>query len=208
MQALDEFYKSSDEAPSHPRLRDWARRLEQDGTMAEVELYRPGTALGLAQTEMNLQFTENGRKQPLETFAWDDELNAGLIQLGIKAADVEHESDRFALALRGAFRKAVREFGDGYFNAVLVTFIRGSVLAQFEAIKDVLEYLPNTPPEETKSSKLCRELIAAEISARARELTAKLRYDRSDADKILVGAISRYLDERFTVSIRRGLGLL
>jgi len=72
-------------------------------------------------------------------------------------------------------RKAEREFGDGYFNAVLVDLIKDSDLTRHQEIAEVLKYAyANRPHQEGGAFDrytICRELIADAISGRARELT-------------------------------------
>jgi hypothetical protein len=51
-------------------------------------------------------------------------------------------------------------------------------------------------------------MVASAISGRAGELTQCLGYGQEDAKQILVEALARYLDARFTVSTRRQLGWL
>ncbi len=71
-----------------------------------------------------------------------------------------------------------------------------------------LRKVQNTPNHEGKSYGRCREAIADAISGRAHELKDKLGYSENEAKPILVHAIARYLDERFSVTSRRRLGLL
>src|SRR6266699_1670827 len=125
MTKLDDFFSKPTES-LHPRLRNWKTRLAGAGTSATLEVYRPETEIGESEPEMNLQFTKDGNLLPLETVPWDDDLNAGLIQLRVRAVAPEQEAERFALGLRAALRKAEREFGDGYFNAVLVELLKDS----------------------------------------------------------------------------------
>ena len=209
MTVLDDFFRGPADALAHPRLRDWKRRLTQPGVSAALELYRPSTALGLTQTEMNLHFTENGNPQPLETIDWDDDLNTGLIQLGVRAVNIDQEAERFALGLRASLRKAEREFGDGFFNAVLLEFIKDSDLTSYLQIAEVLKHTyGNRPCHDGKSYGSCREMIADAIGGRARELAGPLSYPEEEAKRILVDALARFIDERFSVSNRRRLGLL
>ena len=207
--ALDDFFKAPVATLLDPRLRNWEQRLKQPGVKAELELNRPATALGLAQTEMLLQFTENGKPQPLDTVAWDDDLNTGLIQLQVRSSNTKQEAERFALGLRGAFRKAGREFGDGLLNSVLIELITDSDLTRYPEIAEVLKHSTALQPNhESKRYNLCREMIVDAISGRAHELKEKLGYQDEEAKPILVQALARYLDERFSVSNRRRLGLL
>lgn len=212
MTTLDDFFKTPSDAAPHPRLRNWKRRLAQPGVKAELELYRPATALGIAQTDMNLHFTENGAVQPLEVVAWDDDLNTGLLHLGVRSINAEQEAERFTLGLRGALRKAEREFGNGFFNSVLVDLIKDSDLTRYPQIAEGIEHSSALPPNrEGKAAErynLCREMIADAIGGRARELTGPLHYPQDEAKQIIVSALAHYLDERFSISRRRELGML
>jgi hypothetical protein len=212
MTTLDDFFRVSAPVPPHPRLRHWKERLSQTDVKAELELYQPPTLLGVEPTDMNLRFIENGKPEQLETVAWDDDLNTGLIQLGVRAINSEQEAQRFALGLHAALRKAGREFGDGYLNSALLDFLKDSDLSHYPEIAEVLKYtFGNAPKREGKAEKkyqLCREMITDAFSGRAQELTGPLKYPQDEAKQILVAALARYLDERFSVSHRRRLGLL
>ena len=79
MTTLDDFFTKPIES-LHP-LRNWKARLAESGNSATLEVYRPEADLGQSQPEMNLQFAKDGNLLTLETIQWDDDLNAGLIQL-------------------------------------------------------------------------------------------------------------------------------
>ena len=211
MTTLDDFFSKTTES-LHPRLRNWKTRLNEGNTSATLEVYRPETAVGSLQPEMNLQFTKDGNLLPLETVPWDDDFNAGLIQLKVHAIAPEQEAERFSLGLRAALRKAEREFGNGYFNAVLLDLLKDSDLNGNAEIAEVLQHAYSNSPHREGGAfdryTICRELIADAISGRARELTGPLNYTQEEAKRILVSALARYLDERFSVSSRRRLGLL
>jgi hypothetical protein len=211
MPTLDDFFAPKAE-PAHPRLREWKRRLAPESASASLEVFRPKGAFGQGRPEMQVHFKEAGRPTQLDTVSWDDDLNAGLIRLGVKSVSPEQEAKRFALGLRAAMKKAGREFGDGYFNAVLVDLIKESDLTRHREIAEVMQYAYATAPHREGGAfdryTICRELIADAISGRARELTQNLGYSQEEAKGILVSAIARYLDERFSVSSRRELGML
>jgi hypothetical protein len=161
---------------------------------------------------MVLHITSNGQPQPLEIVPWDDDLNTGLIRLGVRCIDADQEADRFAIGLRGSLRKAEREFGDGYLNAVLLDLIRDSDLPRYREIAEIFQYSTALEMDRdgraTRSYNICREIIADAIAARAHELSDGLHYTEDEAKPILVQALARYLDERFSVTSRRRLGLL
>lgn len=211
MTTLDEFFEKPADL-RHPRLRNWKLRLEQLQTSATLDVSRQETEFGQARPEMHVQFQQDGKLLPLETVPWDDYLNSGLIHLCVRSVSLEKEAERFALGLRAALRKAEREFGDGYFNAVLVDLIKDSDLTRHAPIAEVMTYThANVPHREGGAYDrytICRELIAEAIGGRAKELRDVLSYPPEEAKHILVDALARYLDERFSVSSRRALGLL
>ena len=182
------------------------------GTSAASEVSREATEFGQARPEMHVQFREHGNLLPEETVPWDDYLNSGLIRLRVRSVSPEQEAERFALGLRAALRKLEREFGDGYFNAVLVDLIADSGLTGHAPIAEVMKYASaNAPQREggpTIRYTICRELIAEAIGGRAKELKDVLGYAPEEAKHILVAALARYLHERFSVSSRWALGLL
>jgi len=193
---------------AHPRLRHWAARIKS-GATAVLELYQPATALGEVQTDIALHFKARDVPDSLEVCDWDDDLNAGLIALRVRAADSTNETARFALGLRAAMRKTTREFGDGFFNSVLLELVNESDLSRHAAIAEVVRHAhANAPYREGRSYDPCRDMIADAISGRMYELKNELGYPPTEARDILVSSLACYLDERFSVSSRKRLGLL
>lgn len=210
MSTINDFFSRPAVEPADPRLRNWKTFLAEPNTTATLEVDLPESDLGQLQPEMHLQFLKDGKALSRETVSWDDELNDGLIhQLSVRGVNSEQESERFALGLRAAFRKSVQEFGDSYFNAVLVELLHDNGFTQNAEIANVLKHaLVNRPYPDHNQYKTCRELIENVIRARLKELTQSLKYPRADALQILISALARYLDIRFSVSSRRRLGLL
>jgi hypothetical protein len=173
---------------------------------AEISLTSPICSLLLfvpTPTEENAV-----KEQQPQQFEWDDELNASLVGLGVRARDIKQEGLRFSLGLRAALRKVERRYGDGYLNAVLVDLVDESDLSRNGEIAEVRKYLHANPAERSKSYAACRELIANEIGGRAVELRDQLKYPPDEVKAVMEKALATYLDERFSVSSRRQLGLL
>jgi hypothetical protein len=107
---------------------------------------------------------------------------------------------------------AEREFGDGYFNAFLVDLIKDSDLIGHAPIAEVMKYASANAPHREGGPydryTICRELIAEAIGGLAKELKDVLGYSAAEAKDILVSALARYLDERFSVNHRQALGKL
>ncbi len=208
MQTLDALFRQKPDALSHPRLRRWRAFLERPDAKAELEVFRPVVPIGQASTELTLRLSENGGPPAEVEFLWDEVLNDGLVKLGVRAADAGQEALRFANMLREACNLASRQYGDGYLNHALRSFLEGSDLAQYPAIASVLEGMhPNHLPEDERIAEL-RDMVADAVSGRAHELVENLRYTEDEAKAILVAAIARYIDDRFSISYRRQRGLL
>lgn len=206
MATVNIFDDSIDESP-HPRLRFW-NELIRSGKIAKLEIYRPAATIGMFQPKMFVHFYQDEKEVKLDEADWEQVLNEGLIALKVPATDKDNESQRFGLGLRDSLGTVEKEYGNGYFNAVLLDLIYESEINREEVIADVLQHTYRSHVEGGRSYDHCRESIALGISGRARELTLKLGYSPQDMKEILTKAIATYLDDRFSVSNRRRLGLL
>jgi hypothetical protein len=146
-------------------------------------------------------------KTPIQV-EWDNGVNAGLVDLGIRAINLQQEGERFALGIRAALQKVERKFGDGYVSSVLVTLLDDSQLCKEGEIAEVRKFIHINLPERSKTYNRCREEIADEIGGRAVELRHKLTYKLGEAKAVMRKALAIFLDERFSVSSRRNFGLL
>ncbi len=167
MNELDNMLDVPSETALPPLVR-YCKSRKEAGDKIAVELYRPDTVGGLSRTDLVIRrWEDDGEREPQQV-EWDDGVNAGLVDLGIKAIDREQEGERFALVIRAALRKAERRYGDGYLNAVLVDLLDESDLCKGGEIADVRKYVRINSPQRNKSYIACRELIANEIGGRAR----------------------------------------
>jgi len=203
MTTLDTLFRAPIDPLPHPWLREWRRRLQRPESRAELELSRAETWLGLPRAELTIRYTENGSPPAEEVIPWDDTLNEGLVRLHVRAVTTDQEAFRFSLGLRAAFRGAANEHGDGYFNHALRVFLEESDLAACPEIAGALMDLPPRHPTAATNAGPVREMIADAISGRAHELTGQLGYPEPDAKRILVAALARYLDDRFSITCRR-----
>jgi hypothetical protein len=210
MTTFDDIFGASPDASSHPKLRFWKQRKAQaDVNEVRCEVRRPRDLIGYKPAKLYVHFFAPGGSELLcDEADWDDELNAGLIEMGVKAIDDENEAQRFSLGLRAALRPAERRYGDGFFNAVLVEWVRDSPFAEVELVREILPHVHANRPYRGHGTSYeeCRELVETAIRAGALELTEGLHYPRGEAERILAGAIAQYLDERFSVSVGRAMG--
>jgi hypothetical protein len=207
MNELDKMLDAPGET-ALPTLVQYYKSRKAAGDRIEVELYRPDAAGGLSRTELVIRRWEQENEQEPRQVEWDDGVNAGLVDLGIRATDLQQEGERVALGIRAALRKIERKYGDGYVNAVLVDLIDESDLSKRGEIADVRKHVHTNRPERTRSYSECRGLIANEISGRAVELRDKLKYTPEQIKEVMTKALAIFLDERFSVSSRRHFGLL
>src|SRR5437870_2541453 len=120
---IEDFFHEAEVPGNFPLLRFVAAKKEQ-GYVPVFELNRPRETLGFRKAKIVVQFYKNGQEGDYKDDDWDDNLNAGLVQLGVKSKNPDEEKDRFALGLRAALKMPEKRYGDGYFNAMLNDFIR------------------------------------------------------------------------------------
>lgn len=207
--SVDVFFPNTPEGPSHPRLRAWKQRIEVEKQEASIELHRALATIGLSRVRMYVHFYANGEIQATDEADWEQVLNEGLILLKVRAIDRRNEIDRFTMGLRDGFQQIEKEYGNGYFNSVLLDLIDESDLNKLQEIDDVLKYIYHDRTEKsTKTHDMCRDAIALGLGARARELHKNLDYSKEEATLMMTTVLAQYLDERFSVSSRRRFGLL
>jgi hypothetical protein len=204
---LDKMLEAPGDMVLPPVVRYCKARTEA-GDRIEVEVDRPDILLGGARTQLVIHRWEEGKGQEPLLVDWDSGVNAGLVDLGIRAINLEQEGERFALGIRAALGKVARRYGDGYLNIVLLDLLDESDLSKNGEIADVRKEIHTHSLERNRSYQECRDWIANGISGRAVELRDKLNYGPEEVKELMTKALAVYLDERFSVSSRRRIGLL
>ncbi len=205
MPAIDDFFKNTQEL-THPLLRSIAKGIAS-GIEYQVDLQSESYLVGLNQVKILVQIASQPGQLPAE-YAWSSEVNLGLIQLKVRAVDESTESVRFALTLRDSMQEIETRHGNGFFNSVLVELLKESGLDKKESIREILQQAVVNSPSRSSGYQVCRDSIALAISGRARELTQILGYTEVEAKAILYRSIEMYIDDRFSVTSRRRMGLL
>lgn len=208
MPTLDDFFKQSPKAMRHPLLMQWEALMQQHKVKPKLELQRPAGLLGLESVQMRLGFGPTYPSQSINEVSWNYDLNEGLVELGVRAADAAQEAQRFALAIRDSLNTAEQEVGDGYLNSVLLELIRDIQLDKHSEIRGMIQYTFSGKPFHGPRYELCRALISNVLTVCAHQLSERLGYSEIEAKEILVNAIALYLDARFSISSRRKMGLL
>lgn len=209
MSILDAVLRSPEQIRQHPLVRWLKERLAASDDF-RVELQEDSSPLGNSVTGFCVLRDRKEQEQPPQFYDWDDDLNAALIDLGIKAIDLQQEGLRYSLVLRSSLRKVERRYGDGFLNAVLIELIDESDLSKSDEIKEVRKQIVVNKPFRGQGQSIedCRNMIAAEIGGCAQDLKDKLQYTSTEARMIMEKAIAQYLDERFSITSQRQLGLI
>ena len=213
MSVLDSYFRHQiAETCGHPLLRvvESAAKRPEVKRIA-VEVVRPKDLLGFKPATIYLHLLgESGEDvQPCQKEDWDDLLNTALIEGGIRAISLENEKLRFSLGLWAALQVPETRFGDGYYNGVLVHHIAHSPFVRYPEVESVLKHIYRDGIDPSfRTYAECRDQIDAAIGGRARELAEELKYQIPEAEQVLAAAVAQYLDERFSVSNRKLMGLL
>jgi hypothetical protein len=202
--ASNKYFDEPGSAPEHPRIRAW-RSYKNNSSRVELEIRRPREGLSYLPTRMFVTFYgADGAIFRNDETEWDPELDSWLVREHVKATDEDNEKLRFSLRLKTVFRPIAIRFGDGFFNSVLISLLRGGPFANHQALAQVLGEIHEY--EAAGGSKIdCEELIDYEIKVVARELM-DLYANRAVAEEILAGAITLYLDDRFHITEGHLLG--
>lgn len=195
--------------PEHPRIRAWkSYRRDPAVDHVEVQLLQERDGLVLLPARLAVSFYRaDGEVAKYDEADWDPELETWLIDdQRARAISPDNEKLRFSLLLKPALRPILVRYGDGYFNSVLIAGLREGPYALHNQVADMLRSIHELPPHEQSRAE-CQELIDRAIATVAQRLLRLYDGDRAAAEEILGGAIAHYLDERFSVTNSRMLGL-
>jgi len=150
--------------------------------------------------------TPSGVNSSHEIVLWNSELNDWLLRNGTRAEDPQNEGERFGYMMRQRFDLIEQQFGDGFFNSVLIHLLRSDEelkgsCEQFLAAVSVPEPYAGEPEIQ------CRERIESVLATCGAELVEGLTYIEQAAHRIFADALNYFIDERFNITNSRILGL-
>jgi len=207
MSDLDALFQTSEHPDLPYTARGWLRRIRK-GAKAKVEVVRKRKGLSYGPTRLRVIFDG----QEVLQDDWDPHVSEVLASEKVAAIDEENEALRLALMFADWFEHPAQQFGDDYFNCVLVDYLKHGPLRNVPEIQKVLRDVHEHAPYKESSHYLdSRNEIEAVLQRGAQALSSAdhgLGYPRPDAERILVRALVQYLDDRFGVTYRRMLGLL
>lgn len=201
--SIDDLFETEQEE-SHPIARIWKSLVSPE--LGRVEFKGPSVPSGSAQLVLHIN-DEDGTTRDYKSEEWDSHLNEEMVLAHIKAPNKENEAKRFGYALKDKFSPIEARYGDGFFNAVLLTTISDQGFADEPRIREVMSHIHHARPyARGESLGECSDWIQSVLRHMATELTTSLKYDKGDAKEILIQSLAIYLDERFSVSARQKSG--
>jgi hypothetical protein len=138
---------------------------------------------------------------------WEPQLALTMAERGWRAPDLANEAVRFGLLLKTLFSPSEMRYGDGYFSAVLIDVLRDSEFAREQKVSEVLPFISVPPPKPSPSRDDCAENIKAVLSRVAQLLVDPLKYPHGEAKAVVAESLAYFLDERFSITSGRLLGL-
>jgi hypothetical protein len=198
---LDKLF-AAQQTELHPKAQAWLQRIRQ-GQRAVVEVVRKRDVLSYRPPRLFIRFDD----VDVQDEPWDASLNEALVNARVRAKSAENEALRLALMLSEWFERPASRFGDDYFNSVLVEYLKSDPFRALapvaEVLRDVHAYAPS---QGTSSYSECHDEVQGIFARGARALT-QLGYPLDDAKKVLARAIAQFLDDRFSITHRKALGL-
>jgi hypothetical protein len=196
---------------SHPKYDHWASVIgahRAEGREPFVVIYRPEDILGYKPAKIYLKVHQAGSAVFSDGDDWDADLDRALIDLRVKAIDKANEAQRYNLLIEHELEKIEARYGDGFFNSVFVQYVR-DVGPDSPDFQNILQYSTALwPNKDSRTYSECYASVESVIANKARELKHVLGYGLDEVTDILTGAIVQNLDERFSVTNRRKMGLL
>lgn len=204
---LDDLFKKNQS--SHPKLRHWERLAEEHDTVPRVEVQRHRDGLAFRPAGMRITFPipDKAGAPIVDREPWEPQLALATVERGWRAPEPTNEAVRLGLLMKTFFAPPEMRYGDSYFSSVLVTLLEDSQFAKEPVVADILKFVRVPPPSDSRSKDDCAEIIRAVLSRVASLLEDSLKYSRQQAKKLLAESVAYYLDDRFSISSGRLLGL-
>lgn len=136
---------------------------------------------------------------------WHEHLERWLLDHKIRAEDEGNEAERFGYGMTTEFKQIERRCGSGYFNSILVQYLRDRGFAEHPAIRKNLASIHADPPAPSEAVAEYTTQVKAVLATIARTIES-LGYERQASIEILANAIAYYLDDRFNIHTRALLG--
>jgi hypothetical protein len=198
----DLFRTDTNQGLLHPRLRRW-QQFTSSGYRLSLTIDREWDGLTFSPAKLHVSIKHDGDPGTDDVVLWEDELNQGLVDLGVRGSDSASEVLRYALAFKSALAVVSSRHGQDHLRSALVEFLRDDVFASHPHLKDMLAQVHPAQAHRGNGYEQALATVESIIRVKAHELNHKLGYQEDVAFDILCRALAQYLDEIFHVSARR-----
>jgi hypothetical protein len=205
---IKKFFDDVPIKPLPPDARRWSLALKhatEHGHQAFCRLDRERDGLVFKVARLFLFIRNRGKDVDVLDAPWNQALHDWLVREKVPAETPQNEAERFGFALKDKFAPIELRFGDGFFSAVLVHFLRDQGFDEAKSTKEMLGRIHESHGARGEHATICAEMIDDAITATADDLK-RLGYPEGAREDVLAAAIAYYLDERFSITNGRLLG--
>jgi len=191
-----------------PDARRWSvalKRAETQGHHAVCRFDRERDGLVFKPARLFLFIRKDGSDIEVLDAPWSTALHEWLVREKIRAEAPDNEAERFGFALNERFAPTELRFGDGFFSAVLVHYLREQGFGDAAASKEALDAIYEPHAAKGEHATTCAEMIEEVLVGVAEDLK-RLEYGGEIREAILAASIASYLDERFNITNSKLLG--
>lgn len=203
--SIDKYFEN-DIISDPPRVRGW---VDAGLNPEQCRLERKREGLSFEPAKLWVRLKMRDRAMPItERMLWDSAVNNWLVRQGCRAETHKNEGERFGYMLRERFLMPVRQYGDGFFNSVLIHTLRKNVeFVEHPVIGPILGEISVPRPSRSNAAEHCGEMSESVLSTSGSDLFKALKYPKERAHTIFLDAVAYFLDERFNITNARLLGL-
>jgi hypothetical protein len=205
MNLADELFGPETVDTTPPEARRWEHFLAR-GIRPVCSFVRRRDGIAWTPASIVISYPDASPPVPSDPpVPWDEDLERWLLDHKIRAESDANEAERFGYGLTAEFRPIERRCGSGYFNSILVQYLRDRGFADEPAIREKLASIHAAAPSPSEAMVDYAAQVKAVLATTARTIES-LGYDRQASIDILAKAIAYYLDDRFNIHTRALLG--
>lgn len=205
---IRKFFNDLPIKPLPPDARRWSvalKKAREQGHDVVCRFDRERDGLVFKPARLFLFVRKEGVDVDALDAPWNVALHEWLVREKVRAEEPGNEAERFGFALKERFAPIELRFGDGFFSAVLVHFLREQGFGDAAPSKEMLGAIHEPHAARGEQAVLCAEMIEAALIGVADDLKT-LGYDEGLREDVLAASVASYLDERFNITNSRLLG--
>lgn len=201
-------HRKNDNRPIHPIVNRCQQLVANGYTLETVRFCRERQGPIFATAIFYINFVKLDAPSVSFDSEWNADINTWLLDNGGKAESIPNEIERMGFSLVEALRESPYEFGKDYTNAVLLEILHANFDNKNEIANALKQISYTTPSEQSVYYARAHDFIETQFKNIITILGKQLEYSSIDTETILCGSIVYMLDERFSITNRKNLGIL